>query len=136
MLPVENAELLDLLEGAGIDQNAARGKRLPAISALSGKFNWLPIFDEQDFSRHNAKLMRQGCVAKQMPVFAMNGNEVARANELENKLLFLLAGMAGSVNDPATIFVIDQGAAAEHVVAHAEDGLSVAGPDPLGTNNH
>src|SRR2546425_1285988 len=82
VLPVANDELLDLFERAGIDQNAARRKRFPAISALSGKFNWLPIFDEQDFSRHYAKLMRQGCVTKQMPVFAMNWDEVARSNEL------------------------------------------------------
>src|SRR6266566_8248414 len=135
MLPVANDELLDLFERAGIDQNAARRKRLPAISPLSGKFNWLPIFDEQDFSRHYAKLMRQGCVTKQMPVFAMNGDEVARANELENKLLFFLAGVAGNVNDAAAIFVIDQGAAAEHVVQHAEDGFFVAGNDARGKND-
>src|SRR2546425_6004531 len=135
VLPVANDELLDLFERAGIDQNAARRKRFPAISALSGKFNWLPIFDEQDFSRHYAKLMRQGCVTKQMPVFAMNWDEVARSNELENKLLFFLAGVAGNVNDPAAIFVIDQGAAAEHVVEHAEDGFFVAGNDARGKND-
>jgi hypothetical protein len=73
--------------------------------------------------------MRQRRVTEQLPVFAVNGNEVARAHQVQKQLLLFLAGMARNMQYAAGVVVIDQRALAEHVVQHAEDGLFVSGND-------
>src|SRR5229473_164970 len=69
-------------------------------------------------------------MAEEMTVFAVNGDEVFWFNELQDELLLFLAGMAGDVDGAAGVVVIDQGAAAEHVIEHAENGFFVSGDDP------
>jgi len=70
-----------------------------------------------------------------MAILAVNGNEILRLDELQNQFLFLLAGVAGNVNGAGGIVVIDESAAAEHVVEHAEDGFFVSGNDARGKND-
>ena len=49
--------------------------------------------------------------------------------------MFFLASVAGNVDGATGIVVVDQGAAAEHVVEHAEDGLFVSGDDAGGEDD-
>jgi len=48
---------------------------------------------------------------------------------LQQELLFFLTGVAGDVNDAGGIVVVDECAAPEHVIQHAEDGFFVSGND-------
>src|SRR5580704_1137920 len=70
-----------------------------------------------------------------MAIFAVNWNEVFRLDELQYEFLFFLAGVAGNVNGPRGIVVINERAAAEHVVEHAKDGFFVAGNDARGKDD-
>ncbi len=74
-------------------------------------------------------------VAEQLAVFAVDRNEVARAHEIQQQFLLFLAGVAGNVDRAAVIVVIHQGALAEHVVQHPEDGFFVAGNDARGEDH-
>ena len=70
-----------------------------------------------------------------MTVFTVNGNEIFRLHKLQDKFLFFLAGVAGDVNGAAGIVVIDQSAAAEHVIEHAENCFFVSGDDACGKDH-
>src|SRR5580704_16127254 len=70
-----------------------------------------------------------------MAIFAVNGNEIFRLDELEDQFLFFLAGVAGNVNGASGIVVVDKRATAEHVVEHAKDGFFVAGNETRGKND-
>jgi len=59
----------------------------------------------------------------------VDGNEILRLHELKDEFLLFLAGVSGNVNDAGGIVVVDESAAAEHVVKHAEDGFFVPGND-------
>ena len=135
MLAVADDDFLDFLERAGIDADAARGHRFAAVGAVFGEFDRLAVFDQQDFLGHRANRVRQGGVAEELPVFSVNRNEVARAHEVQEHFLLFLAGVAGNVDRAAVIVVIDQGALAEHVVQHAEDGFFIAGNDARGEDH-
>src|ERR1700676_27183 len=74
-------------------------------------------------------------VAEEVAVFAVNGNEVLRLDELQNQFLFFLAGVARNVNGAGGIVVIDERAAAEHMIEHAEDGFFVARNDARGKDD-
>src|SRR5580704_12099709 len=70
-----------------------------------------------------------------MAIFAVNGNEIFRLDELEDQFLFFLAGVAGNVNGASGIVIVDKRATAEHVVEHAKDGFFIAGNDARGKND-
>src|ERR1700726_4232145 len=70
-----------------------------------------------------------------MTVFAVNRNEVFGFDELKNELLLFLAAMAGDVNGAASIVVINERAAAKHVVKHAEDSFFVSRDDAGGEDD-
>src|SRR5580692_5701753 len=70
-----------------------------------------------------------------MAVFAVNGDEVLRLDQLQHQFLLFLAGMAGNVNGACGIVVVDERSAAEHVVEHAEDGFFVPRNDARGKND-
>src|SRR5580692_3598091 len=70
-----------------------------------------------------------------MPVFPVDGNEITGLDELQDQFLFFLAGVTGNVNGASGIVVIDESAAAEHVVEHSEDGFFVAGNDARGKDD-
>ncbi len=127
--------LFDFFEGAGIDEGAAGGDGIAAVGAVFGEFDLLAVFHEQDLARYDTELMRERGVTEEMAIFAVNGDEIFWLAELEDELLLFLAGVAGDVDGSTGIVVIDECAAAEHVVEHAEDGLVVAGDDAGGEDD-
>ena len=93
----------------------------------------MPALEQENLAGDSADLLRERGVLEQLAVLAVHRNEIFRFNELEEYFHFLLAGVAGYVNRRvAPAFVIDQHAAAEKVVNHAEDRLFVAGNDARG----
>ena len=68
-------------------------------------------------------------MAKQLPIFAVNRYEVARAHQVQHQLLLFLAGVPGNVQQAAAVVVIDQRLAAVHMIEHAENRFFVAGND-------
>jgi hypothetical protein len=125
----------DFFQRTGVDKSAAGGYGVAAIGALFGEFDLLAVFHEQDFARDDAELVGECGVAEEMAIFTVNRDEIFWLAELQDELLFFLAGMAGDVDGAAGIVVIDERAAAEHVVEHAEDGLVVAGDDARGEDD-
>src|ERR1700719_303603 len=62
-----------------------------------------------------------------MPIFAVERNEIFRLAELQQDFLFFLAGVAGNVNRGRTsAFIVDENAAAEEVIDHAENSLFIS----------
>src|SRR5579885_117796 len=135
MAAIADDNLLDFLKRAGINEDAARGDGIAAESGFLGEFDDMAIFKEQDFAGDDAEGMRERGVPEEMAVFSVDGDEIARLDELENELLFFLAGVPGNMDDAGGIVVVNERAAAEHVVKHAVDGLFVAGDDTGGEDD-
>src|ERR1700676_1486310 len=135
MAAIADDDFFDFLEGAGIDENASGGDGIAGESAVFVEFEEVTVFEEQDFAGDAAELVSERGVAEEMAIFAVDGNEIARLDELQDEFLFFLARGAGNVNGAAGIVVIDESAAAEHVVEHAEDGFFVAGDDAGGEDD-
>ena len=135
MFAVANDDFFDFLKRAGINENPASGNGIAAKRRIFCEFDILPVFNEQDFATDDAQLMRKRGVTEKMAKFAVDGNEIFRLHELKDEFLFFLAGVSGNVNDAGGIVVVDESAAAEHVVKHAEDGFFVPGNDARGKND-
>src|SRR5712675_1794081 len=135
MLAIADDDFFDFLEGAGIDADAASSYGIAAMSAVFVEFKSLAIFEEQNFAGDAAELVSERGMAEEMTVFAVNGDEIFRLDELKDEFLFFLAGVAGNVNGAAGIVVIDQGAATEHVIEHAENCFFISGDDACGKDH-
>src|SRR5580692_224791 len=135
MFAIANDDFFDFLERAGIYEDASSGDGIAPGDAVFCKFDALAIFEKKNFAGDDAELMSEGGVAEEMSIFTVNGNEIFGLDELEKKLLFFLAGVSGNVNGTIGIVIVDQGAAAEHVVEHAEDGFFVSGNDARGEDD-
>src|SRR3989454_10405061 len=79
--------------------------------------------------------MRESGMAEEMSKLTMNGNEIFRLHEVQQKFLFFLARVTGNVDDSCRIIVINQRTAPEHVVQHAENGFFISGNDARGEND-
>src|SRR5713101_3500385 len=132
---VADDDVLDLFERAGVHANAARGYRFGARRAFLGELDGPAVFDEQNLTGDDAELMGQGGVAEELPVLAVNRNEITRPHELQEQFLLFLAAMPGNVNRSGAVVVVDQRAPPEHVVQHAENGLFVSRNDASRQND-
>ena len=136
MAAVADHYFFDFFERAGIHQHASGGDRLaPVRAAIGGEFDGLAAFQQENLAADGAELLGQRGVAEELAVFAVNRDEIFRAHQLQQDFHFFLAGVAGDVDrSGAPAFVIDQHAAAEEMINHAEDGFFVAGNDARGKN--
>ena len=64
----------------------------------------------------------------QLAVFAVDGDEISRARQVEHKFQLFLAGVSGNVRRPLAL-VVDSGAAAAEMIHQARDGAFVARDD-------
>src|SRR5882762_1413373 len=135
MLAIADDDFFDFLEGAGIDANTPSSYGIATLGAVFVEFKSLTIFEEQNFAGDAAELVSERGVAEEMTVFAVNGDEISWFDELKDEFLFFLAGVAGNVNGATGIVVVDQSAAAEHVIEHAENGFFVSGDDASGEDD-
>ena len=72
----------------------------------------------------------------ELPILAVDGNEILGSNQIEHEPQLLGAGVPGDVDGRlAPVVVMDAGAAAIKVVNHAEDGLLVTGNDARGNDD-
>ena len=75
-------------------------------------------------------------VQLELPVFAVNGDEVARLDQIDDELEFFLAGVSADVDRRrSAVFIDDVSLAAEQVIDHAVDGFLVAGDDAAGEDD-
>src|SRR5437764_39476 len=73
---------------------------------------------------------RQVGMQPELPIFAMDRNQVTRLHQVHNQLQFFLAGMAAHMyGRRRSIFVNHIGLPPEEVVNHAVDGLLISGND-------
>src|SRR5882672_10966439 len=135
MFSIADYDVFDFFKRTGIHAHAACGHWIAPERAVFCEFNLLAVFDKQNFSGHHAQLMRESGVAEKMPKLAVNGNEIFRLHELQQEFLFFLARVTGNVDDSRGIIVINQRAAPEHVVQHAENGFFVSWNDARGEND-
>src|SRR5882724_10874996 len=135
MFAVANDDFFDFLKRAGINENPASGNGIAAKCPVFCEFDVLPVFNEKDFATDDPQLMRKRGVAEKMAKLTVDGNEIFRFYQLKDEFLFFLAGVAGNVNDPGGIVVVDQSAASEHVVQHPEDGFFVPRNDARRKND-
>ena len=135
--PVANDHLLHhVVHRAGIDAHTAHGDAVAFARAVVVDFQNVARFhDESLFQAGEAQVLGQAGVLGELAKLAVDGHEVARAHQVQDQLLLLRAGMAGDVQRRVHAAVQDVGAAARHVVDHAEDGLFVAGDD-AGAEHH
>src|SRR5579872_6113390 len=135
MLAIADDEFLDLFERAGIDAHATCRHRLATVRTVIGEFNCLTVFNQENFSGDCAYVMRKASMAEKLTIFSVNGNEITRPHKIKQKFLLFLAGMAGNVDQSSVIIVVDQGALAEHVVQHAENGFFIPRNDARRENH-
>src|SRR6267154_1812577 len=132
MLAIADYDFFDFLEGAGIDADTASSYGIAAVGAIFSEFEGVTVFKEQNFSGDAAELIGEGGVAEEMTVLTVNGDEIFRLHKLQDEFLFFLAGVARDVNGAGGVVVVDQGAAAEHVIEHADNGFVGSGGDASG----
>ena len=120
MPAVADHHLFDFFERAGIHQHASgRDGLAPMRAAIGRKFHRMAAFQQENLAADCAQLFSQRRMAEQLPVFAVNRDEIFRPHQLQQDFHFFLAGVAGDVDRRgAAAFVIHQHAAAE------EDGQS------------
>src|SRR6266852_2531835 len=135
MFSIPEYDVFDFFERTRIHADASCGHRIAPERAVFREFNRLAVFDEENFSGNHAQLMRESGVAEKMPKLAVHGNEIFRLHELQQKFLLFLARVPGNVDNSLGIIVINQRAAPEHVVQHAENGFFVSGNDARGEND-
>ena len=135
MLSVADDHFFDFFERSRIHEHAPGRHGGATLRALLREFDGLAVFQQKNFFRNGAQLVRQRRVAEKVPVFAVNRNEIFRLDQLQNQFLLFLAGVARNVNQAARIVVIHQRAPAEHVIEHAKDGFFVARNDARGKND-
>jgi len=124
-------QILDYIGSrAGIDANPAHVYTACLARTEFVKFQNVSALNQHhisDRAMHRARHLR---VQLQLPVLAVNGNEVFRLHQIDNKLKFLLASVSAYVDGRRrSVFVDYVRLAAEQMVNHAVDRLLVAGND-------
>ena len=100
------------------------------------EFENVSALDQHDFADGAVHGSGHFGVQLQLAVFAVNGNEIARLDQVDDELEFFLAGVSADVNwRRGSVFVDDVGFAAEEVVDHPVDGFFVAGNDAAGEDD-
>src|SRR5438552_11068920 len=115
---------------AGIDADAADIDASGFAGAEFVEFQNVSTLDQNDFADGAVHGCRHLSVQFQLAVLAVDGNEIARFDQVDDELQFFLAGMAADVDRRVRSVVVNHvGFAAKEVIDHAIDGLLVAGDD-------
>ena len=127
----------DLAARACVDQPVAHRHlvRQHASPELVQLQNVAILEDERVLQIVAPDLHRQRLVLRQLPVFAVNRHEVARADQIEDQLQLLAAGVAGNMQARAHIAIEHLRAASVQVIDHLEDRTLVPG-NHLGAKGH
>ena len=127
MFAVADHDFFDLLERARVYAHAARRHRFAPVRGVLGEFDGMAILEQHDLSRDRPHLVRQRGMAKELPVFSVNRDEVARTHQVEHQLLLFLAGVPRNVQQAPAIVVIHQRLAAVHMIEHPKNRFLVPG---------
>src|ERR1700674_468115 len=114
--------------GAGIDTDAAHIDAAGLAGAELIDFENVSSFDQHHFANRSSHGAGQLGVQLELPVFAVDGDEIFRPYEVDDELQFFLAAVSADVNRRVRAVVIDDECfASEQVVHHAVDGFFVTG---------
>ena len=103
--------------------NSARLSRAQLV-----EFQDVAALDHHHLADRTVHGARQLGVQLQLPVFAVDGDEILRFNQVDDQLQLFLAGVPADVyRRLRTVVVNDMRVAAEEVVHHAIDGFLIAG---------
>ena len=83
---VTQDRIVDINHAGAINQDTAGGNKTATSYPAVGKFEDVPIVEQKDISPGRAHLVGQFGVFMQVAVFAVAGYEVARFNQIVNKL--------------------------------------------------
>jgi len=121
---------------AGIDTDAADVDLAGFAGAEFVEFENVSALDQHDFADRSAHGGGHFGVQLELAVFAVNWDEIARLDQVDDEFEFFLAGVTGDVDRRAcAVFINDVGLAAEEVVDHPVNRLFVAGDDAAGEND-
>src|SRR5215471_1796023 len=119
-----------VIHAAGVDADAAGGHGAGFARALAVDLEDLAgIHHEALFESGVSQVLGEAGMLGELAELAVDGHEVARANQVQHQAHLLDAAVAGDVDRRIHAAVHDVGAAAGHVVDHAEDRLLVARND-------
>ena len=100
------------------------------------EFQNVAALDQHDFAHGAVHGGGHFGVQLQLPVLAVDRNEILRLHQVDDQLQFFLAGVSADVDRRrGAVFVNHVRLAAEQVVDHAVDGLLVAGNDARGEHD-
>src|SRR5205085_8431164 len=126
----------DFAQRAGIDADAADVDASAFARAQLVKLQHIAAFQHDDLADRAMHGSGQLAVALELAIFAVDRNEVARLDQIDDELELFLAGMAADVNGRAgAIFIDDVGAAPVKMIDHAIDAFFVAGNDARGEHD-
>src|ERR1700674_4913875 len=115
---------------AGIDADAAHID----ASGLAGPefvdFKNVSSFDQHHFANRSSHRAGQLGMQLELPIFAVDGDEIFRPYQVDDELQFFLAAVSADVDRRGRAVVVDdEGFAPEQVVHHAVDGFFISGND-------
>src|SRR2546427_10497076 len=94
MAAVAQDLVLDVADALAVDEHASGGDALAAPRGVAVQLEHVAVFEEVAALGGNAHLPGQRDVADEMPVLAVDGDEVPRANEGQDELQLFLGGVA------------------------------------------
>ena len=131
MTAVADDQLFDhVAGGTGVNADASDRDGAGFARAELVEFQYLAALQKEDLADGSGHGGGQGGVQLELTVFAVDGDEVLRAHEIDEQLQFFLAGVTADVQGRlGAIFVEDFGVAAEEMVDNAIDSFFIAGND-------
>src|SRR5215469_4080002 len=86
MLAVADYYVFDFFQRAGIDADPAGGDWLFTARSAFREFDGLAVFDQQNFFGNASQLMSERSMPEQVTIFAVDRDEIARLDELQDQL--------------------------------------------------
>ncbi len=137
MTAVANDQVLDhLVERTAVDAHAADGDALSLAGAAGIQLQRLARFEHKSLLQTGVpQVLGQLGMLGQLPVLAMDRQEVLGADQVQDQLQLFRAGVPGDVDGRVHRAVDHVGPAPREVIDHAIDRLLVAGNDARAENH-
>src|SRR5208337_3970630 len=134
---VANDEVFDhVAHGVGIDADAADSNATRLARAQFVELQYVAALDHHYFPNGAVHGARHLGVQLELPVLAVDGNEVLRLYQVDDELQLLLTGVSTDVHRRRRPIVVDDvRIAAEEMVNHAENRLLVSRNDARREHN-
>ena len=116
--------LIHFANTAAIYENIVAGDTFTQFEFAIGKLKDLSVLHDTDILTGNADIFRQFGVLFQHPQFAMDGDQVLRADQVQKEFELFLAGVPGNMHR-GNVLIDDIRAASEQLINGPIDGLFI-----------